>query len=159
MSPEIVDIAIIGAGPYGLSLAAHLAPTQRSIRIFGEPMRSWTHHMPRGMSLKSEGFASDLYDPESKFPLKAYCAEKHIDYADVALPVKLDTFVNYGLAFQKRFVPSLENTQIVGLARRGNLFELTTVSGEVARARAVVVAAGITHFGYLPPIFPASATD
>jgi cation diffusion facilitator CzcD-associated flavoprotein CzcO len=153
LSREIVDIAIIGAGPYGLSLAAHLAPTQRSVRIFGQPMRSWTHHMPQGMSLKSEGFASDLYDPESKFPLKAYCAEKRIDYADVALPVKLDTFINYGLEFQKRFVPGLENTQIVGLARRDNLFELTTASGEIARARAVVVAAGITHFGYLPPIF------
>jgi thioredoxin reductase len=153
LSRDVVDVAIIGAGPYGLSLAAHLHRTQRSLRIFGEPMRSWTHHMPQGMSLKSEGFASDLYDPEARYPLRAYCAEKGIDYADVALPVKLDTFINYGLEFQKRYVPGLENTQVVGLARRDDVFELTTAAGEVARSRAVVVAAGITHFGYLPPIF------
>jgi thioredoxin reductase len=159
LSREVVDVAIIGAGPYGLSLAAHLSSTQRSVRIFGQPMRSWTHQMPQGMSLKSEGFASDLYDPESQFRLKAYCAEKGVDYADVALPVKLDTFINYGLEFQRRYVPNLENTQVTGLSRRDNLFVLTTAAGGIAQARAVVIAAGITHFGYLPPIFSGISSD
>ena len=152
MSRSIVDVAIIGAGPYGLSLAAHLGQTSRSFRIFGEPMRSWTHHMPQGMSLKSEGFASNLVDPEGKFPLKAYCAEKGIDYADVAVPVKLDTFVGYGLEFQKRYVPTLETTQVVSVVKGANHFTLKTASGETAEARAVVVAAGIMHFSYLPPM-------
>jgi thioredoxin reductase len=157
LSRPIVDVAIIGAGPYGLSLAAHLGQTQRSFRIFGEPMRSWTHHMPQGMSLKSEGFASDLYDPDGKFPLKAYCEEKGVAYADVALPVKLDTFIGYGLEFQKRFVPTLENTQVIGVARESKHFVLTTANGETAQARAVVVAAGIMHFSYLPPLLKSSS--
>jgi FAD-dependent urate hydroxylase len=53
------DLAIIGAGPYGLSIASHLAQTGLSFRIFGSPMKSWSGHMPRGMHLKSEGFASN----------------------------------------------------------------------------------------------------
>ena len=104
------------------------------------------------MSLKSEGFASDLYDPDSAYPLKAYCAEHGIDYADVALPVRIETFIAYGLEFQRRYVPALENTQVISLHRRAEYFELTTDAGEIARARRVVIAVGIMHYAYLPPL-------
>jgi cation diffusion facilitator CzcD-associated flavoprotein CzcO len=57
---EIVDVAIIGAGPYGLSIAAHLAAAGIEFRIFGSPMDTWRSSMPEGMVLKSEGNASDL---------------------------------------------------------------------------------------------------
>ena len=57
-----IDVAILGAGPYGLSIAAHLAQRGLSFRIFGKPMQSWLQ-MPCGMTLKSEEFASSLYDP------------------------------------------------------------------------------------------------
>ena len=108
--------------------------------------------MPRGMSLKSEGFASNLYDPDSKYPLKSYCADHDIAYADVALPVRIETFIAYGLEFQQRYVPTLENAQVTSLNRRGEYFELTTDAGEIARARRAVVAVGIMHYAYLPPV-------
>jgi thioredoxin reductase len=145
------DIAIIGAGPYGLSLAACLRPYGRSVRIFGSPMRSWSHHMPQGMHLKSEGFASNLHDPRSEFTLEAHCAERAIPYAHIGLPVAIETFIGYGLEFQRRYVPELENVQITSLKQTGGIFELTTATGETARARRVVVAAGIVNFAYLPP--------
>src|SRR3984957_9778592 len=147
-----VDIAIIGAGPYGLSLAACLRPYGRSVRVFGSPMRSWSHHMPQGMHLKSEGFASDLYDPDGKFTLQAYCAERAIPYADIGLPVAIETFIAYGLEFQRRYVPEVENVPITSLTRSAEHFELTTTAGELVRARQVVVAAGIVNFAYLPPV-------
>jgi len=150
-----VDIAIIGAGPYGLSLAAHLRNSGRSMRIFGAPMNSWSRHMPQGMHLKSEGFASDLYDPEAQFPLKAFCATRAIPYADVGLPVAIETFIAYGLEFQRRYVPEVENVQITSLTGSEGQFELTTATGESVRARQVVVAAGIVNFAYLPPALTA----
>jgi hypothetical protein len=107
--------------------------------------------MPKGMCLKSEGFASDLYDPRGEFRLQAYCAEKHLDYADIGLPVKVETFIDYGLEFQQRYVPSLEHVQVTGVRQLGDLFEVTTDTGERIRARNVVVAAGITHFTFVPP--------
>ena len=70
------DVAIVGAGPYGLSLAAHLKAAGVDFRIFGTPMEFWLNHMPKGMHLKSEGFASSLYDSGSKFTLEAYCKER-----------------------------------------------------------------------------------
>ena len=146
-----VDIAIIGAGPYGLSLAACLRPHGQSVRIFGSPMRSWSHHMPQGMHLKSEGFASNLHDPGGEFTLEAYCAERAIPYAHIGLPVAIETFIGYGTEFQRRYVPELENVQVPPLKHSAGFFELTTATGETARARRVVVAAGIVNFAYLPP--------
>jgi thioredoxin reductase len=151
-SVAVIDIAIIGAGPYGLSLAAHLREAACSFRIFGEPMRFWSRHMPRGMRLKSEGFASNLSAPRSEFTLKDFCHERGVDYADVGLPVALETFIEYGCEFQRRYVPQLEQVEVTELAQRDSAFELTTARGEVVRARRVVVATGIGSYTHLPDV-------
>src|SRR5436189_1328224 len=74
----MLETAIVGAGPYGLSVAAHFRHLGIPFRIFGRPMDSWLAHMPKGMMLKSDGFASNLYDPEDRFTLKQFCAERGI---------------------------------------------------------------------------------
>jgi 2-polyprenyl-6-methoxyphenol hydroxylase-like FAD-dependent oxidoreductase len=66
-------IVIVGAGPYGLSVAAHLGRHGLPFRIFGSPMHSWRSGMPAGMFLKSEGFASSLSDPAGSYTLKTHC--------------------------------------------------------------------------------------
>jgi thioredoxin reductase len=151
MSSPLVDIAVIGAGPYGLSIAAHLRKTQLTYRVFGTPMQSWSEQMPKGMMLKSDGFASSLYDPDEEFTLRHYCEAHNLPYSDVGMPVPGDVFVAYGQAFQKRFVPMLERTNITSVIKVPNGFELQTANGETFQASQVVVAAGITHFRYLPP--------
>jgi thioredoxin reductase len=147
----MVDTVIIGAGPYGLSIAAHLAKSNLTFRIFGSPMRSWLSHMPKGMLLKSEGFASSLDDPDSCFTLRHYCEEKNLPFDDVGTPVPLDVFSAYGLEFQKRLVPTLEQTDITSVSRTSEGFELETADGQTVHARTVIVATGITNFSYLPP--------
>jgi len=147
------DVAIIGAGPYGLSIAAHLAAADVNFRIFGKPMHTWAAEMPRGMRLKSDGLASSLYEPTSQFSLKAYCKEKGLSYADVGLPVPLETFVAYGLEFQKRFVPNVEDNGVVSLRREGGNYQIGLNDGEVFSARRVVVAVGLSYYQYLPPVF------
>ena len=147
------NVAIIGAGPYGLSIAAHLGARGIEYRIFGQPMDTWLTRMPKGMRLKSEGFASSLYDANSEFTLGAYCKREGLPYADVGLPVPLQTFTNYGLEFQKRFVPQLENKIVTSLRRSAAGFELRLADGEICNARTVVLAVGLTHYSYLPPMF------
>src|ERR1700720_246027 len=111
----MTEIAIVGAGPYGVSIAAHFRGSGIPFRIFGRPMDSWLSHMPKGMSLKSDGFASNISDPEGALTLKKFCAEHGIDYGDTAIPVRLDTYSAYGLTFKERMVPELEEKMVVGI--------------------------------------------
>jgi len=148
---SLVDVVILGAGPYGLSIAAHLNRLRVRYRIFGRPMENWRTRMPKGMLLKSDGFASSLYDPDNAFTLRHYCAEIGQEYADVGIPVPVEIFTNYGIEFQKRLVPNLETAEITRIESAPEGFAVTTETGEEVLGRSVIVAAGITHFAWLPP--------
>lgn len=145
-----VDIAIVGAGPYGLSLAAHLRPTGIAFKIFGTPMQTWGEHMPDGMLLKSDGFATNLSDPGGAFTLHHFCEENHIPYDDTRQPVALATFLNYGRAFQKRLVPGLDERQVAGIEKNANGFLVKLEDGDTLQAGRVVLAVGISHFAFVP---------
>ncbi len=149
------DVAIIGAGPYGLSIAAHLKALGVDFRIFGLPMHTWLAHMPKGMRLKSEGFASRLYDPGSTFTLEAYCKEKGIPYSDIGLPVPLEVFASYGLEFERRFVPESETNLVTSLRRSVEGFQIGLDDGQHVSARRVVMAVGLTHYENMASILGA----
>ena len=142
---------IVGSGPYGLSLAAQLAPFKVDYRIFGPCMETWDKHMPPNMLLKSEGFASNIYAPGAGYSLRQFCRERSIPYEDIGIPVHRRTFVEYGREFQRRIVPQLEQTVIKRLSQVPGGFELQTAEGQTLQARKVVLAVGITHFAYVPP--------
>jgi hypothetical protein len=148
---EIVDVAIIGAGPYGLSIAAHLAGQNVDFRIFGSPMHTWRTSMPEGMVLKSEGNGSDIYDPMGEMTLARFCAERGLPYEDIGFPIPLATFIDYGIAFQQRFVPRLEDRLVSEVKPASYGFDIYLDDGEVAPARRLIVAAGIRSYEYMPP--------
>ncbi len=149
---QICDVAIIGAGPHGLSLAAHLSALGVDYRIFGRPMTTWSERMPKNMILKSDGFASNLSAPSPEATLKAWSTRRGISYADQALPIPLDTFLSYAHWFQRRYVPDLEQVNVSALAETDNGFSITLETGEKVAARNVVMAVGITWFEHLPPV-------
>jgi len=144
------DVAIIGAGPYGLSIAAHIDARDIEHRVVGDPMQFWLRHMPKGMLLKSDGFASGLYDAEGIFTLRHHCEERNIEYADVGIPVRLEDFCEYGLAFQRRFAPNLDNQKLTSLERTGTGFMLRLSDGERFTAQRVIIATGLSHFEHVP---------
>jgi FAD-dependent urate hydroxylase len=148
--PSPNGIVIVGAGPYGLSVAAHLRRHGLPFRIFGSPMQTWRSNMPAGMFLKSEGRASNLSDPTGSYTLRAHCERYGLSYAEHGVPVPLEILSDYGLKFQQRFVPDLEDTRVLALRRSAHGYELQTATGELVAAKSVVVAAGISHFRHLP---------
>ncbi|MDQ2882888.1 MAG: NAD(P)-binding domain-containing protein [Actinomycetota bacterium] len=145
-----VEVAIVGAGPYGLSLGAHLRAAGVPFRQFGLPMQLWRDTMPAGMFLKSQGFASSLSDPAGRHTLRAFCASTGRDYADYGLPVPLETFVAYGDWFQRAEVPHLEELMVSDVTRADGNYQLTLSDGGTALARKIVVATGVQHFAHLP---------
>ncbi|MET8244590.1 FAD-dependent oxidoreductase [Streptomyces sp. NPDC005202] len=145
-------VAVIGAGPFGLSTAAHLRARGIPVRVFGEPMVSWRDHMPAGMLLKSTPVASAIDAPQRGHTLADYCDAagiKRLVTDEDIIPV--ETFLAYGEWFQQKLVPELERVRVVSVDRRpGGGFELKLDSGEQFTARAVVVATGLSGLAHLP---------
>ncbi len=152
---KTLETAIIGAGPYGLSIAAHLGSLGRDYRVYGKPMDTWRNHVPKGMLLKSDGFASNLSAPSGGYNLRSYCASSMIRYDDFAVPVSVDTFVDYSLEFLRRFVPVVDERQVVRLQAREGGFALRLDDGDTIDAGRVVLAVGITHFEHVPSVIRA----
>ncbi len=145
------DVAIVGAGPYGLSAAAHLgAADGLAVRVFGPPMSFWERNMPAGMLLRSPWVASNLSDPSGRFTLDHYRADTGQSFG---APVPVDRFVDYGRWFQRSRVPGHDARTVRRVEANGDGFALELEDGEPLRARRVVVAAGISPFAHRPPVF------
>jgi FAD-dependent urate hydroxylase len=144
------DVAILGAGPYGLAAASHVKRLGLSTAVIGEPMGFWRRQMPAGMFLRSPNVASDIADPDSKLSLAAYevaCRQP------VPSPLPIDRFVDYGLWVQQQIAPDVEPRSVERIDHHGGKFRLTFADGEVITATQVVVAAGIAPFAERPQEF------
>lgn len=145
------DVTIVGAGPYGLSAAAHLRAIKGlDVRVFGEPMSFWERNMPVGMFLRSNWTATQIADPNRKLTLEAYQAANG---NHLSVPVPLDRFIHYGQWYQRQAVPDLDQRKIVRIESDSSGFLVTIAGGEVLQSRRIVVAAGIGSFTWRPPEF------
>jgi FAD-dependent urate hydroxylase len=152
---ERIDIAIIGAGPYGLAAAAHLRNVGRDPRVFGQPLRFWSTHTPIGMLLRSPYTGSDIGAPELKLTLQDFERDTQ---QPVAVPIPVDRFVEYGKWFQERAVPDLDQREVDRIEVGDSGFRLE-VEGDTFEAANVVVAAGIGKFARRPPQFASFDKD
>ena len=145
------DIAIIGAGPYGLAAAAHLRTVKGlDVHSFGEPMSFWERNMPVGMFLRSGWAASHIADPNQALMLESFQAASRQIFST---PVPIDRFIQYGQWYQQQAVPDLDRRKISRVASQPNGFRLLFDKGETVVARRVVVAAGISSFAWRSPEF------
>jgi thioredoxin reductase len=141
------DAVVVGAGPYGLSIAAHLDGAGLKVAAFGKPLALWRDHMPTGMLLRSCWWASNLSDPEKKYTLGRYMREKGQLAHD---PTSRETFIEYGRWFQHYAVPMLDETYVEQIERNGQLFTVKLVDGRVIQSHAVVMAPGLYYYIHRP---------
>src|SRR5215467_3093301 len=142
------DVAIIGAGPYGLSLAAHLGARGVNYRIFGEAMRFW-RNMPVGVNLKSLAFATSIPVPKSGYSYPEWCRQRGLEDFE---PCTMQSFAAYGLEIQKRFVPDLEEVLVTNVGLRADGFEVVLSSGERLFSRKVVICTGLSGLAKIPDV-------
>jgi FAD-dependent urate hydroxylase len=141
-----VDVAIVGAGPYGLSLAAHLRARGVKYRICGEAMRFW-RDMPVGINLKSFAFATNVYVPERGHTFPDWCRQHGLEDFE---PCTMQSFAAYGMEIRERFVPEIEEVLATNIASNGKEFEVTLANNDSIRARRVVVCTGLSNLKRLP---------
>ena len=143
-------VAVIGAGPYGLSAAAYLRAARVETRVFGEPMAFWQNQMPAGMCLRSNWGASHIADPRRELTLDEYCRQNG---NHILKPIPLGRFVDYGRWYQGQVVPDLDKSHVRRVEADARGFKLFMADGEEVTSRRVVVAAGISAFATRPVEF------
>jgi FAD-dependent urate hydroxylase len=142
------EVAVIGAGPYGLAMAAHLNKARFATRIFGEPMASWRHNMPAGMLLRSGWEASHIADPDNLLTLDTFTTVKGFTRSD---SISRDQFIAYGDWVQHHVAPDIDSRKVAEVAPDRNGFCLRLSDGDTVHARRVVLALGLGGQAYRPP--------
>ena len=144
------EIVVIGAGPYGLSTAAHLQDAGVEPYVIGQSMAFWKMNMPGGMLLRSKSEASNIAAPQKHLSIAAY--EKSIG-RKIADPLPIEDFIAYGEWFQKQVVPHLDTRHVENVSYDGSIFDLTMDDGARVYAKSVVLALGIGLFFHRPDQF------
>lgn len=144
-----VEVAIIGAGPYGLSLAAHLAEYKIEHRIFGKPMQFWSKIAEAADKryLKSYCFGTNLSSPKPGFSFSDYNTARNLETFE---PCSMSNFAAYGRWFQEHQVPWAEPVDVALVQCQSGRFKLTLADGEEFTANQVIVATGLANFADVP---------
>jgi lysine/ornithine N-monooxygenase len=144
------DVLIVGAGPFGLSISAHLSDRGVSHTLVGRPMDTWRRHMPPGMLLRSEPYGSDLASPRSGYDVRAYCSRRGLDYVHRLGPLSIERFLDYSDWYTRELVPPTLDAVVSGVRTAPGGFEVSFTDHEPMTARAVVLAVGLLPFKVLP---------
>jgi cation diffusion facilitator CzcD-associated flavoprotein CzcO len=153
---ERIPLLVIGAGPYGLSTAAHAKRHGIEPLVLGDPMGFWRQNMPEGMLLRS---GTDWHlDADGIDTLEAYLRERGIDPAGVP-PVPLGTFLDYADWFRDRTGIQPDPTLVADVDHTDGQFLVRLEDGRRLVAGAVVAAPGIARFPVIPDWVPAALPE
>ena len=150
------DAVVVGAGPYGLSVAAHLLGSGLNVAVFGKPLQLWRDTMPKGMLLRSYWWATNLSDPAGKCGLEQYFQQHGMEAPD---PLSIETFIDYGMWFQKQMVPDVDETYVTSIEHMKDHFKLVLADSRIVHAPIVVMAPGLHYYVYRPEAYDHLSTD
>ena len=145
-----VSLLIIGAGPFGLTMAAYAQHLDLDYMIVGKPMEFWKANMPEGMYLRS---ACDWHlDVLNGDTIERFVQQQGLTPADVE-PLSLQFYLTYLQWFQEQ--KQIETIPIyvqrLDYVHNGeHSFQATLEDGQTVTAQHVVIALGFKHFKNLP---------
>ncbi len=153
-----IPVVIVGAGPYGLSLAAHLAARKVEHRIFGSPMLFWSQLAKAGREryLKSYCFGTNISTPGPGFSFADYSRPRGLETFE---PCSIEDFAAYGLWFQKEKVPWVEPTDVVQVTQAEQGFIVELADCDRFGASHVVIAIGLMSFAHVPTLLASLPPD
>jgi thioredoxin reductase len=137
-----MELLVIGAGPYGLAVAAEARRRGLEVVVLGEPMGFWREHMPAGMLLRS-GREWHL-DAAGVHTFDAFTDATHSG------PIPVETFIAYAdwFAAQEGIEPLSQRVNT--LIEEDGGFAARLDDGSTVTAQRVVAAPGIASFAVEP---------
>ncbi len=145
-----VDLLVIGAGPFGLAVAAYAGVARLDYLVAGESMGFWRSHMPHGMLLRS-GLDWHL-DPFDEYTMEQYLRERGQTAKEVE-PLTRDFYLDYVEWFQAGRHIEPEPVTIERLDRNpagAAGFVASLTDGRTITAQRVVLALGMGFFAHVP---------
>lgn len=147
MTAARTPLLIIGAGPFGLAMAATAGELGIPHVVVGEPMSFWRRHMPAGMLLRS---ACDWhFDPAGNATLARFLETRGQSPSDVE-PLTLDDYLHYAGWFEETKGIRLRPSRVVRLDRRDLGFVATLDDGTTILSERVLLAFGYAPFAHVP---------
>ena len=144
---QVVALLVVGAGPYGVAVAAQAIERGVETVVVGRPMSFWTDHMPEGMFLRS-GIDWHL-DASGVDTFEAFIEDSGLSSAQID-PVPIDLFRQYAAWFQSQKHLSVRDRHVSRLDRNEDVFVASLDDGTQIAADVVVVAPGAAHFRQFP---------
>jgi FAD-dependent urate hydroxylase len=149
---ERCDVAIVGAGPYGLSAAAYLREIEGlDVCIFGKVMSFWRQCMPPRMLLRSVWRATHIAAPNDRLTLDEYVSQN--GDRNLGEPIPLSAFVRYGQWFHDRVGAQGDERKVSRIERSSSGFQVSLEDGAWLQAERVLLATGIESHAYKPEEF------
>ena len=152
---ERVDVAIVGAGPYGLSVSAHLRALGK-VRAFGEPMHTWRTRMPQDMRHRSDWSETSFSAPGRAATFDRWATDTGEPREE---PIPLEKFLRYADWFRERFVGDVDESDVARVDHADGTFRLTTVGNDEVDASMLVLAVGAVPFAAAPAPLAAEIGD
>jgi thioredoxin reductase len=142
------DLLIVGAGPFGLALAAEAGHQGLPYAVVGRPMSFWQQQMPAGMLLRS---ASDWHlDVNGVATIEAFLATRDLTPA-TAEPLTRELYLDYCAWFAAEKRIAADPQHVLRLDPADDGFRATLEDGSVVAARTVALALGMGPHRRVPP--------
>ncbi len=141
------DLLIIGAGPFGLGLAAYCQQFSIDYLMVGKPMGFWKSNMPHGMYLRS-GIDWHL-DPSGTYTIENFIQSQGYD-TDQLKPLSREFYLNYTDWFKEGNQIDTMDFKVHELKVYDNSFTAVSEDGNELKAKNVLVATGFEHYKHLP---------
>jgi hypothetical protein len=144
------EVLIVGAGPYGLSISAHLRARGVDHLIAGRPMDTWLNHSPAGMYLRSEPDGLDLSCPEPGYFFEDYCRSEQINGIGRGIPIPIEKFLDYSAWYIKHMVPDVSDVTVTNIKAANGGFHVAFADADALVAKHVVIATGVLPYRRMP---------
>ncbi len=150
---HMIPVLIVGAGPYGLSLANYMSAMGQEFKIIGKPMELWKEHTFSDASLRSEMATSEIAHPQNEYSIQNFRSQNDFDRGKPSDRINVREYRQYVDWVLDAIPYDIQPEYLANLSQKGDYFEAKLESGETLKAKQVVIATGVAHHLKIPAEF------